>query len=116
MPRSALVANKAKASTRAAVPDLKSGPLLLRFRRDSPTGVTRNTLKRAATELGLNETQLVHMALREYIRRNLSDVDVNDPPITKADIEALRKKYPQTGHGRVLSSIDIPRRRKSRSK
>lgn len=114
MPRAPLAPKTKKPSARVKEEDTKTGPLLLRFRRDSPTGVTRNTLKRAATELGMNETQLIHMAVRVYIRHNLPSYDVDAPQITDADIERLRSKYPQTVHGRVLSSIYTEPVRKAR--
>src|SRR5918993_1280288 len=45
--------------------------LLVRFRdKDSKDGVTRRTLKKVASALGLSETEAIHRALVEYAHRH----------------------------------------------
>ncbi len=40
--------------------------------KDSVSGVTRATLRRAAEELRMNESALIHQALRDYIGNRLN--------------------------------------------
>jgi len=43
-----------------------AGQIAFRYRQhDSATGVTRTTTKRLADVLGVDETQVIHLALRE---------------------------------------------------
>ncbi len=71
MPKSTpKVAQKVASSSPRAIDE---NAMLLRFRsKNSTSGVTRLTLRRAAEELGMNETALVHKALREYISRKIN--------------------------------------------
>ena len=79
--------------------------LLLKFRaRDTRTGVTRGTVKALAQELGLNETQVIHMALSRLAADVLPAYAPDDGPLTAAQVKALRKDADQRRpRGKTLS-------------
>ena len=79
--------------------------LLLNFKLDTLTTVSRETVRRIAKALGFSETQAVHFALarlREDALRGEADEDY--PPLTKAQLAAIRK-HETKRKGRVLSSL-----------
>lgn len=79
--------------------------LLLNFKVDTLTTVSRDTLRRIAKALGFSETQAVHFALarlREDALRDESDGAY--PALTKAQLAAIRSHEPKR-KGRVLSSL-----------
>ena len=63
---------------------------------DSPTGVTRETAKRLAEQLGVDETQAIHLALREMTVKLLPQYATDDGPLTAAQIRQIKKRAPQT--------------------
>jgi hypothetical protein len=66
--------------------------LLLRFRtRDSRLGVTRATVERLATELGLNETQVIHYALKRLATELLPAYEAEDGPLTARELRAIQR-------------------------
>jgi len=72
---------------------------------DSAAGVTRETAKRLADHLGVDETQLIHRALRELAVRELPQYDADDGPLTAAQVRHIRKRVPQGGKRSVRSSL-----------
>lgn len=76
--------------------------LLLNFKVDTLTTVSRATLRRIAKGLGFSETQVVHFALARLREDALSGEGY--PPLTKAQFAAIRKHEPKR-KGRVLSSL-----------
>jgi hypothetical protein len=83
----------------------KKEALLLNFKVDTLTTVSRETLRRVAKALGFSETQAVHFALarlREDALRGESEEGY--PPLTKAQLAEIRKHEPKR-KGRVLSSL-----------
>jgi hypothetical protein len=79
--------------------------LLLNFKDDTLTTVSRTTLRHIAKALGFSETQAVHFALarlREDALREQSEEAY--PPLTKAQLEAVRKHQPKR-RGRVITSL-----------
>lgn len=63
-----------------------------RYRKvDGPTGVTRNTAQRLAGHLGVDETQAIHLALRELATRVLPQYEADDGPLTDAQIRQIKK-------------------------
>jgi len=79
--------------------------LLLNFKVDTLTTVSRETLRRIARALGFSETQAVHFALarlREDALRGESEEAY--PPLTKVELAAIRRHEPKR-KGRVLSSL-----------
>lgn len=80
---------------------------LLRWRSvDTPHGVTKETASRAATTLGLNETQLIHEALAFYLAFQMPQYDPSLDALTAADLVAIRERAPQTRDpGPALTSL-----------
>jgi len=83
--------------------------LLLKFRpTDSSLGVTRETVKTLATQLGVPETQVVHLALARLAADLLPGYEPDDGPLTARQIAAVkadaRKSLPQ---GKVLSEASL---------
>jgi hypothetical protein len=78
--------------------------LLLNFKVDTLTTVSRGTLRRIAKALGFSETQAIHFALARLREDALRGADDEYPPLTKAQLAAIRKHEPK-GRGRVLSSL-----------
>lgn len=72
---------------------------------DSATGVTRDTAKRLAEHLGVDETQAIHHALRELATRLLPQYEADDGPLTAAQLRQIRKRVPQDGKRSVRSSL-----------
>lgn len=70
--------------------------LLLKYReRDTVTGTTRATTKRLAKVLGLNETQVIHLALAQLAKNVLPAYDPDNGPLKPKELEAIRKLVPQ---------------------
>jgi hypothetical protein len=66
--------------------------LLVKFRsKDTSFGVTRSTVKAIAKELGVNETQVIHMALSKFAADVLPAYAPDDGPLTAKQVLALRK-------------------------
>ena len=81
-----------------------SGELAFRYRTtDSATGVARETAKRLAERLVVDETVAIHLALREMVARVLPRHEADDGPLTAARIRRIRKRVPQ-GKKRPLRS------------
>jgi hypothetical protein len=65
--------------------------LLLRFRdSDSPMGVTRSTLRRIASTLGVDETTAIHFALAQIKDKVLPRYEREDGPLTAAQLKQAR--------------------------
>ena len=66
--------------------------LLLRFRAsDNRLGVTRATVERLAEELGLNETQVIHYALKRLATELLPAYAPDDGPLTERQLRTITK-------------------------
>jgi hypothetical protein len=72
---------------------------------DSATGVTRQTAKRLAEYLGVDETQAIHQALHALATRVLPQYEADDGPLTTAQIRQIKKQAPQGGQRSVRSSL-----------
>jgi hypothetical protein len=80
--------------------------LLLKFKpKDTRAGVTRDTLRAIAEELGIAETAAVHMALAMLAGLVVPAYEADDGPLTASDVARMRKsaaaKMPK---GKRLSS------------
>jgi len=72
--------------------------ILLRYReKDSAFGVSRATALRLAENLGLSETQVVHVALTNLARQTLPRYEMDNGPLTDEQEAAIRKLVPQHG-------------------
>lgn len=66
--------------------------LLLKFKsKDSPYGVTRETLKALADEMDVSETMVVHLAISRFAKEVLPAYEADDSQLTAGDITRIRK-------------------------
>ena len=72
---------------------------------DSATGVTRKTAKRLAEQLGVDETQAIHMALHEMAMKLLPQYEADDGPLTAKQVQQIKKHAPQGKKRSVRSSL-----------
>ena len=80
--------------------------IAFRFRTvDNATGVTRETAKRLAARLGVDETQAIHMALRHMAVKLLPQYKADGGPLTAVQIRQIKKQVPQGARRSVRSSL-----------
>ena len=72
---------------------------------DSATGVTRDTAKRIAERLGVDETQAIHLALHDMAVRLLPQYDADEGLLTASQLRQIRKQAPQGKKRSVRSSL-----------
>ena len=72
---------------------------------DSTTGVTRDTAKRLADWLGVDETQAIHLALHEMAIKLLPQYEADDGPLTAVQVRQIKKRVPQGKNRSVRSSL-----------
>ena len=72
---------------------------------DSATGVTRDTAKRLAEQLGVDETQAIHRALHELAVKVLPQYEADDGPLTATQLRQIKKRVLQGGKRSVRSSL-----------
>jgi hypothetical protein len=66
--------------------------LLLRFRpTDNRLGVARATVERLAEQLGLNETQVIHYALKRLATEMLPAYEPDGGPLTARELRTIAK-------------------------
>ncbi len=83
-----------------------STQIAFRYRsQDSATGVTRTTAKRLAEVLGVDETQVIHLALHELATKMLPQYEPDEGPLTKAQLSQIKKSAPKAKGGTVRSSL-----------
>ena len=83
--------------------------LLLKFKsKDSPYGVTRATLKALAEEMDVSETMVVHPAISRFAKEVLPAYEMDDGPLTAADISRVRKvAQPLLPKGKVIDTRSL---------
>lgn len=72
---------------------------------DSATGVTRDTAKRLAQQLGVDETQAIHRALHELAVKVLPQYEADEAPLTVSQLSQIKKRVPQGAKRSVRSSL-----------
>lgn len=72
---------------------------------DSATGVTRETAKRLAEQLGVDETQAIHRALRDLAVKVLPQYEADSGPLTVTQLRQIKKRAPQGGKRSIRSSL-----------
>ncbi len=72
---------------------------------DSATGVSRDTARRLAAQLGVDETQTIHLALHEMAVKLLPQYEADDGPLTAAQFRQVKKRAPQAKKRSVRSSL-----------
>ena len=84
----------------------QAGQIAFRYRgADSSAGVTRQTAKRLAEALGVDETQVIHLALHEMAVRILPQYEPDDGPLTQAQLKQVRKAAGSVRRASVRSSL-----------
>jgi hypothetical protein len=85
---------------------LLANQIAFRYRvSDSASGVTRETAKKLAERLGVDETQAIHQALRELAVKILPQYEADDGPLTATQIRQIKKQVPQNTKRSVRSSL-----------
>ena len=83
-----------------------SNQIAFRYRAiDSATGVTRDTAKKLAERLGVDETQAIHHALRELAVKLLPQYEADDGPLTAAQVRQIKRKVVQGGKRSTRTSL-----------
>lgn len=72
---------------------------------DSATGVTRTTAKRLADTLGVDETQVIHLALHELATKFLPQYEADDGALTKTQLNQIKKSAPKAKGGTLRSTL-----------
>jgi hypothetical protein len=72
---------------------------------DSATGITRETAKRLAEQLGVDETQAIHKALHDLAGKLLPQYESDGGPLTATQVRQIKKRVPQGGKRSVRSSL-----------
>ena len=84
----------------------KSGQIAFRYRAtDSATGVTRETAKRLAERLGVDETQAIHIALHNLAVRLLPQYEADDGALTAAQVDQIKQQVPQGKNNSVRTQL-----------
>jgi hypothetical protein len=71
----------------------KSLPAQIPFRYrsvDTLTGVTRETAKKVAANLGVDETQAIHMALQQLAARALPQYEIDEGPLSASQLKQIK--------------------------
>jgi hypothetical protein len=72
---------------------------------DSATGVTRTTAKRLAERLGVDETQVIHLALHELAMKVLPQYAADEGALTADQVRQIKKAAPKVRKQSVRSSL-----------
>jgi hypothetical protein len=72
---------------------------------DTAAGVTRDTVKRLAAQLGVDETQAIHHALRQLAIKLLPQYEADDGALTASQVRQIKKSAPQGAKRSVRSSL-----------
>lgn len=83
--------------------------LLLKFKvKDTPYGVTRETLKAIAEEMDVSETMVIHLALSRLAKDVLPAYEMDDAALSKSDLNHIRKvAQSMLPKGKVLSTRSL---------
>ena len=83
--------------------------LLLKFKsKNSPYGVTRETLKALADEIDVSETTVVHLALSRFAKEVLPSYEADEGPLTAKDIKRIRKAAePMLPKGKAINTQSL---------
>ena len=70
----------------------KAGSFLFRLRsKDTPTGVSAETLDKLMQETGLSKTEVTHLALRNLANSYLPAYEPDDGALTEAQYQHIRE-------------------------
>jgi citrate lyase synthetase len=87
-------------------PATAAAQIAFRYRAvDSATGVTRETAKRLAEQLGVDETQAIHRALHDLAVKLLPQYEADDGPLSAAQVRQIKKATAKNPKRSVRSSL-----------
>jgi hypothetical protein len=72
---------------------------------DSATGVSRDTARRLAQRLGVDETKAIHLALHSMAVRLLPQYEADADPLTAAQVRQIRKRAAKGKKRSVRTSL-----------
>ncbi|MCP3023763.1 hypothetical protein [Cupriavidus basilensis] len=72
---------------------------------DSATGVTRETARRLAEHLGVDETQVIHQALHDLAVKILPQYEADDGPLSATQVRQIKKRVAQGTKRSVRSTL-----------
>ena len=83
--------------------------LRIKFRkRDTPYGVTRETLKAIAEQLDVSEAEAIHLALALLAMEVLPGYERDDRPLSKDDLDFIRKlAQPMLPKGKLIRTRSL---------
>ena len=85
---------------------IKNGQITFRYcATDTTTGVTRYTVRRMAQQLGINETQVIHCALRALAVKILPQYEQDDGALNVRQMQQIRNAAPKKRCGSVRSNL-----------
>lgn len=83
-----------------------SAQIAFRYRpQDSATGVTRTTAKRLAETLGVDETQVIHLALHDLAVKVLPQYEADEGALTKTQLSQIKKTALKAKGAKVRSHL-----------
>lgn len=83
-----------------------SNQIAFRYRAtDSSTGVTRTTAQRLAAQLGVDETQTIHLALHALAVQVLPQYEADDGKLTATQLRQIRARALKVPTKSVRSSL-----------
>jgi hypothetical protein len=83
-----------------------SNSITFRYRSaDTVLGVTRETVQRLQEVLGVDETQVIHLALTRLAATNLPQYGPDDGPLTAAQMRMIDRLVPQRERRNVIDSL-----------
>lgn len=85
------------------------GNLLLKFKtKDSPYGVTRETLKALADEMDVSETMVVHLAISRFAKEIFPNYQADDGQLKAGDLDRIRKAAePMLPKGKAIATRSL---------
>lgn len=87
-------------------PNTSNDQIVFRYHStDSACGITRETAKRLAGHLGVDETQAIHRALRDLAIKLLYQYEADDGPLTATQMRHIKQFTRQGGKHSVRSSL-----------
>ena len=67
--------------------------------------MTRTTTKRLAEVFGVDETQVIHLALHELATKHLPQYEADEGALTNAQLSQIKKSAPKAKGGTIRSRL-----------
>jgi len=85
---------------------MSAAKILFRYRAtENASGVSRDTAKRLAERLGVDETQAIHLALRAMAIKLLPQYEADDGPLSTDQMAQIKQAAPQGRKRSVRTSL-----------